>query len=138
MRRRELLGALAVSGFGSTLLSAPEAYAGSYLNRAQLLLSQARSEADFMRPRFGDKELSRIVQRLTQARVEAASRMRVPSEVIQAHPHLLLVFENYERFGEAAVNLQAQRFLVYYQRAQDEERTFRTVLKQLGWQLPSK
>jgi len=138
MNRRAILSTLGGLSFLGPLLATTDALAGSYLNRAQLLLSLARLEADFMRPRFGDKELARIVMRLTQARVEAASRMLVPKEVVQAHPHLLLVFENYERFADAAVNVQAQRFLVHYQRAQDEERTFRTVLKQLGWELPNK
>lgn len=138
MKRRAFLGGTAAGSLLLVLLDARVALAGSYLNRAQLLISQARSEADFLRVRFGDKELSRIVQRLTQARLEAASRMLVPKEVVQAHPHLLLVFENYERFADAAVTLQVHRFLVHYQSARDEERTFRTVLKQLGWELPAK
>jgi hypothetical protein len=62
--------------------------------------------------------------------------MMVPKEVVQAHPHLLLVFENYERAADAAENSQVERFLVFLQRALDEERTFRAVLKQFGWDLP--
>jgi hypothetical protein len=60
----------------------------------------------------------------------------VPKEVVQAHPHLLLTLENYERAADAAVAGEADRFMIYCQRAQDEERTFRAVLKQLGWELP--
>jgi hypothetical protein len=117
---------------------AGSARAGSYLNRAQLLLIQGRSESDFLRARFADEELSRIVLKLARARVDAARTMLVPKEVVQAHPHLLLVFENYERAADAAVARQAERFLVYCQRARDEERTFRAVLKQLGWEVPHK
>ncbi|HEY8946008.1 MAG TPA: hypothetical protein VIM73_17185, partial [Polyangiaceae bacterium] len=82
MNRRAILSTLGGLSFLGPLLATTDALAGSYLNRAQLLLSLARLEADFMRPRFGDKELARIVMRLTQARVEAASRMLVPKEVV--------------------------------------------------------
>jgi hypothetical protein len=112
------------------------ASAGSYLNRAALLLSQAKKECNFLRARFADKELARLIHRMCKVRLEAASEMLVPKEVVQAHPHLLLVFENYERGAEAAVKGEAERFLVYSQRAQDEERTFRAVLRQFGWELP--
>jgi tRNA-2-methylthio-N6-dimethylallyladenosine synthase len=61
---------------------------------------------------------------------------QVPKEVVQAHPHLLLTLENYERAADAAVAGEADRFMIYCQRAQDEERTFRAVLKQFGWELP--
>ena len=136
MTRRRVLALLGLL-FGTTFLAAsPRAIAGSYLNRAQLLLTQGKSEADFLRGRFGDKELARIVLRLAEARGEAASSMLVPPQVVQAHPHLLLVFENYERAADAAVNAQAERFLLHCQRAEDEERTFRAVLKQLGWEVP--
>lgn len=138
MKRRELSAALGAFGLLAVAFSARVAEAGSYLSRAQLLLAQGRTESDFLRQRFGDKELSRIVLRMTKARVEAAGTMMVPKEVVQAHPHLLLVFENYERAADAAVALAPERFLTYSQRAQDEERTFRAVLKQLGWDLPVK
>ena len=64
--------------------------------------------------------------------------MQVPKEVAQAHPHLLLVLENYERAAESAKDGNAQRFLIYQQRARDEEKILRGVLKQLGWSLPDK
>ncbi len=112
------------------------ALAGSYLNRAALLISEGKREGDYLRSRFSDKELARIIHRLATARVEAASAMLVPKEVVQAHPHLLLVFENYERAADAAENVQAEHFLLFLQRANDEERTFRAVLKQLGWEIP--
>ncbi|MGC4091864.1 MAG: hypothetical protein QM756_29070 [Polyangiaceae bacterium] len=129
-------GALrALIGAATTLTAAP-AFAGSYLNRAALLLHEGRKEADYLRAHFADKELARIIHRLATARVEVASAMMVPKEVVQAHPHLLLVFESYERAADAAENGQAERFLVTLQRALDEERTFRVVLKQLGWEVP--
>lgn len=132
-RRALLLGAVVSALLG---LWAVPAWAGTYLNRAALLLSEARREADYLRSRFADKELARIVHRMAQARLESASSMMVPREVAQAHPHLLLVLENYERAADAAVRGQVERFLVYCHRAQDEERTFRAVLRQLGWELP--
>jgi len=112
------------------------AWAGSYLNRAALLVSQAGSDADYLRARVTDRELARVIHKLAVARVEAASAMEVPKEVAIAHPHLLLVLENYERAADAAREGQTQRFVIYQQRARDEERTLRGVLKQLGWALP--
>jgi hypothetical protein len=133
MRRRWFLSA---ATFGAGALLALPALAGSYLNRAALLISEGKREGDYLRSRFSDKELARIIHRLATARVEAASAMLVPKEVVQAHPHLLLVFENYERAADAAENVQAEHFLLFLQRANDEERTFRAVLKQLGWEIP--
>lgn len=135
MKRRELF---ALSLGLATWVFAGRAEAGSYLNRAALLLHQGRREADVLRSQFGDKELARLVHKLSTARLEAAGTMLVPKEVAQAHPHLLLVFENHERAADAAVKGKAERFLVYSQRAQDEERTFRAVLKQHGWELKEK
>jgi hypothetical protein len=132
-RRAVLFGAVG----GALGLWVVPAWAGTYLNRAALLLSEARREADYLRSRFADKELARIVHRMAEARLSSASSMMVPREVAQAHPHLLLVLENYERAADAAVRGEAEQFLVYCHRAQDEERTFRAVLKQLGWELPS-
>lgn len=124
---------------GLLLLAAPlPAFAGSYLNRASFLIKQATQEGDYLRARFADKELALLIHKLAVTRLEAASKMQIPKEVIQAHPHLLLVLENYERSAEAATEGKAERFMVYQQRARDEERTFRGVLKQLGFTLPEK
>jgi hypothetical protein len=112
------------------------ASAGSYLDRAALLVAQATREADYLRSRLGDRELARVVHEMAAARVRAAGTMIVPKEVALAHPHLLLVLENYERAADAAVEGEAQRFLIYQLRARDEERVLRGVLKQLGWSLP--
>ncbi len=132
--RRRLLLALA-SGF-CAVVPARVAWAGSYLNRAALLVTQAGNDADYLRARVTDRELARVIHKLAVAHIDAASAMEVPKEVAQAHPHLLLVLENYERAADAAREGQTQRFVIYQQRARDEERTLRGVLKQLGWALP--
>jgi len=130
IRRRMLLSALAM------LLLTGTAWAGTYLNSAAFLLSQSAKEGDYLRAHIGDKELSDLIHKLASARLEAAKGMLVPKEVVQAHPHLLLVLENYERAADAATRGESQKFLVYQQRARDEERTFRGVLKQFGYALP--
>lgn len=126
---------------GLALFTLPVSWAlpaqgGSYLNRASLLTSQARRESEYLRGRVHDKELAGLVHAVARARLEAASRMQVPKEVVQAHPHLLLLLQNYERSAEAAAEGQTERFLIYQQRARDEENILRGVLKQLGWSLP--
>lgn len=118
------------------LLLVSPAAAGSWLNRAGMLVGQASRESDFLRGRVNDKDLADLVHKVALARLESASRMNVPKEVVMAHPHLLLVLENYERSASSAAEGQAERFLIYQQRARDEERTLRGVLKQLGWALP--
>ena len=118
------------------LLSTTSAHAGSYLNRAALLVVQASRESEYLRGRVNDKDLADLVYRVASARLEAASRMNVPKEVVMAHPHLLLTLENYERSAQAATESKAERFLIYQQRARDEENVLRGVLKQLGWGLP--
>jgi hypothetical protein len=118
------------------LLLTRTASAGTYLNSAALLLSQGSKEGDYLRARLGDKELADLIHKLASARLDAAKGMLVPKEVVQAHPHLLLVLENYERAADAATRGEAEKFLVYQQRARDEERTFRGVLRQFGYALP--
>jgi len=111
-------------------------FAGTYLNRAVVLLSGGAREAAYLRARLGDKELARVTYRLAGARLDAARSMTVPKEVENAHPHLLLVLENYQQAAEAATLGEPDRFTLHMQRALDEERAFKTVLKQLGWVLP--
>ena len=130
-RRRALLGL-----FAASLFVAASAWAGTYLNSATLLLAQASHEGDYLRARINDKELAELIHKLADARLEAAKGMLVPKEVVQAHPHLLLVLENYERAADSATRGEAEKFLVYQQRARDEDRTFRGVLKQFGYALP--
>lgn len=126
---------LALAGL-APLLYAGAAQAGSYLNRAALLVRQASRESEYLRGRVTDKDLAELVHHIAAARLDAASHMNVPKEVVQAHPHLLLTLENYERAAAAAVDGQSERFLVHEQRARDEEVILRGVLKQLGWALP--
>jgi hypothetical protein len=130
--RRKLLGLLVLA----PLFVASGAEAGSYLNRAAMLIGQASRESEYLRGRVGDKDLAELVHSVAVARLNAASRMNVPKEVVQAHPHLLLTLENYERSAHAATEGHAERFLIYQQRARDEEQVLRGVLKQLGWSLP--
>lgn len=137
-RRNTRRGFLALLALLACVLSSPEAWAGSYLDRMSLLLSQANNDSDYLRARLSDKELARVIHSVAEARAKAASTMAVPKEVAQAHPHLLLVLENHERAAEAAEQGDAQRFLVYQQRARDEERVLRGVLKQLGFPLQSR
>jgi len=128
--------ALAAGLFAAALAWSSFVWAGSYLNTSALLLSQALIEAEYLRARINDKELAELVHRLAAARLDAAKAMLVPKEVALAHPHLLLVLENYERAADAATRGGISQFLVYQQRARDEDRTFRGVLKQLGYTLP--
>lgn len=130
--RRVVLGLLA----GWLLVLPQRAWAGTYLNSASLLLTQASFEGDYLRARINDKELADLIHKLADARLGAAKAMLVPKEVVQAHPHLLLVLENYERAADSATRGEAEKFLVYQQRARDEDRTFRGVLKQFGYALP--
>ena len=131
LRRRALLALVPL-----LLVISSSAWAGTYLNSAALLLVQASHEGDYLRARINDKELAELIHRLADSRLEAAKVMLVPKEVVQAHPHLLLVLENYERAADAATRGEANKFLVYQQRARDEDRTFRGVLKQFGFALP--
>ena len=112
------------------------AWGGTYLNRAAVLVAGATREANYLRARVADRELAGVIHRLAQARLSAAQDMTVPKEVVMAHPHLLLVLESYEQATEAATRGDAERFITFYQRALDEERTLRAVLKTLGWVLP--
>lgn len=120
----------------AVLSSSERAFAGTYLNRAVVLLAAAVRETEYLRKRLSDRELAQVVYSMAVARRQAGSAMTVPSEVANAHPHLLLTLENYEQATEGATRGEGERFVIYAQRAVDEERTFRSVLKQHGWTLP--
>jgi hypothetical protein len=111
------------------------AWAGTYLDRAGILVRQARSEADYLEYRLSDHELAQLIHRMTVARLSAARDMPIPKEVIQAHPHLLLMLENCERAADAAETGASQRFVVYQRRARDEEQIFRSIMRQFGFPL---
>lgn len=112
------------------------ALAGSYLNRAALLVDGARADRDMTFPRSDDKELLRVVHRVAAARADAASHMTVPKAVAPAHPHLLLVLENCERAYAAALDGDRDKFVEHLLRARIEDKTFRALLRKLGYSLP--
>jgi hypothetical protein len=60
---------------GGLLLAPGPAWAGTYLNRAVVLLVGALREASYLRARVADRELAGVVHRLAQARLEAAGAM---------------------------------------------------------------
>jgi hypothetical protein len=113
------------------------AWAGSYLDRAALLLDQAHAEGDLLRPRTFDKELVLVVKAMTETRGRVARKMEVPAVVAKAHPHLLLVLENYERAVVAADEGNFKKFAEHLYTAREEERNFRAILKELGYTLPN-
>jgi hypothetical protein len=62
--------------------------------------------------------------------------MEVPAAVVKAHPHLLLVLENYERAVDFANEGNFKKFVEHLNTAREEEQTFRAVLKELRYTLP--
>jgi len=117
-------------------LVAPSAWAGSYLDRASLLLEETRREGDLLQPRMHDKELVMVVQALAEARVRVARKMECPEAVAKAHPHLLLVLANAERAADAAVQGNFKKFMEHLTTARNEDRTFRAILSEMGYTLP--
>jgi hypothetical protein len=131
-RRRGFLGVV----LGCSLLWVLPAFAGSYLNRAAVLLAGAELEAKVLQRRLYDKELARVTHRLALTRVAAGNEMQVPVEVKNAHPHLLLSLESFERAADGAARGDHEDFLVALARAREERRIFVAVLKEAGWDLP--
>ena len=115
---------------------ATPAWAGSYLDRAALLLDEARREGDMLQPRTFDKELVLIVKTLAEARARVGRQMEVPPAVVKAHPHLLLVLESSERAADAAADGNFKKFMEHLMTARDEERTFRALVAELGYTMP--
>jgi hypothetical protein len=111
------------------------AWAGSYLDRASFLVKQARTEMDYIEYRLSNRELAELVHKMAIARLAAARDTIVPKEVVQAHPHLLLMLENCERATEAAETGEPQRFVIYQRRSRDEEQIFRSIMRQFGFPL---
>jgi len=112
------------------------AWAGSYLDRAALLLDEGRKEGDMLQPRTYDKELVMVIKALAEARAKVGRKMEVPAAVAKAHPHLLLVLENYERAASAAEDGNFKKFMEHLTAARDEDRNFRAILRELGYALP--
>lgn len=132
-RRCVLMGLAA----GAVLLPSRVASAGSYLNRAALLLDASSSERTMVMPRSDDEELLEVVHRVAQARLEAAQRMHVPKVIAPAHPHLLLVLENCERGYAAGLAKRRGKLTEHLLRARSEERAFRAMVEKLGYDVPS-
>lgn len=120
----------------AAFMLAPAAWAGSYLDRAALLLDEARKEGDLLQPRTHDKELVLIVRSLAEVRAKVGSKMEVPAAIAKAHPHLLLVLENCERAASAAYDGNFKKFMEHLNTARDEERIFRAIVAELGYTVP--
>lgn len=120
----------------TSLFAISPVWAGSYLDRAALLLDQTRKEGDLLQPRVGDKELVRLVSALASARLEVAQKMEVPAAVGKAHPHLLLVLTNADAAARAASEGDFKKFMEHLTAARNEDRSFRAVLKELGHAVP--
>ncbi|MBI4702036.1 MAG: hypothetical protein HY744_12935 [Deltaproteobacteria bacterium] len=133
MTRRAVLALLAVLLLCAV---ATPAWAGSYLDRASVLLDGARIERDMVRPRSSDQALVDLVYRLAQVRARTARQMSVPQSVAPAHPHLLLVLENCESAYAASLRGDRDKFVEHVQRARAEDATFRALIAQLGYRLP--
>lgn len=137
MRRRGFLGlAAAVAAMGVIGTFATFATAGSYLDRAAILLDGGRKDIDAAKSRTGDKETLLVVKALTEARLKAARKMNVPAAVVDAHPHLMLVLENQDRALDALIAGNTRKYAECLVNATDEERSFRNLIKQLGYSLP--
>lgn len=134
LNRRALGGLLALCAFA---LGERSSWAGSYLDRAALLLNEAVRDHEFLSRRTSDRELARLVSQIAAGRLQAAKDTSVPKEVVLAHPHLLLTLEHYERSAAAAASGETGRYRELVRLAQSEEQLFRGVLHQLGWTLPS-
>lgn len=112
------------------------ARAGSYMDRAWLLIAEGSRANDFLAKRLYDRELARLVGLAAEGRLQAAKDTQVPEEVVLAHPHLLLMLEHYERAASAAALGELGRYADHSRAGRDEEELFRSVLRQLGWSLP--
>lgn len=137
MRRRAALAALlAVTASSSLTLSTREAYAGSYLDRSDLLLQGSRKDASALRSKMTDKELARVIHAVADARQSAASQMDVPAIVAKAHPHLLLALSKIERAAKSAIEGNYATVLEHLESSKREETIFRSMLKEAGHPLP--
>jgi hypothetical protein len=132
--RRALLAA-ALCAAVSAVTS--DAWAGSYLDRASMLIEGSVRDARMLRARLTDKELARVVQIVAEARSRAASKMDVPAVVAKAHPHLLLTLSRVERAATAAMGGDLKVAFEHLEGARREETIFRAMLKEAGHPLPA-
>ncbi len=131
MKRCVMLMVLAAMVLFST-----SAVAGPYLNTSAMLLHENAFASRWVRANLGDKQLAANAHKMAQARVDVASKMNVPPEVREAHPHLLLTLAAMERAMEAAAQGQVSNFIRQMQSSTGEAKTFKAVLKSLGFALP--
>ena len=129
-----ILAAVAM-GVVITLVSS-SAFAGPYLNTAAMLLHESANAGRWVRLNLGDKELASNAYKMARARTDTASKMNVPAEVRQAHPHLLLSMSAMESAMQAAVDGKPSEFIRLLQTSSGEATTFRAVLQTLGFALP--
>jgi hypothetical protein len=113
------------------------AWAGPYLNTSTMLLHESSNTGRWIRSNLGDKELARNAHKMAQARLDVASKMNVPTEVREAHPHLLLSLAAMERAMQAAIDGQVSDFIRQIQTSSGEAKTFQSVLQTLGFALPN-
>ncbi len=132
LRRQVLSGLLGLAG----LAWGEPAFAGSYLDRAALLLEGSRKDGAALRGKLTDRELARVIQIVAEARLTAASKMDVPAAVAKAHPHLLLSLTKLERAANAAKDEGYRSAVEHLDAAMREDAVFRGVLKELGHPLP--
>ena len=122
--------------FAIASLFALPAWAGPYLNTSTMLLNESAVAGRWVRANLGDKDLARNAHKMAQARLDVASKMVVPEEVREAHPHLLLALAAMERAMEAATQGEVSNFVRQLQTSSGEAKTFKAVLKGLGFSLP--
>ena len=120
-----------------TTFAPREAHAGSYLDRAALLLHGSKRDSDVLRAHLTDKELATVVQAIADTRVRTASRMEVPATIAKAHPHLLLALEHAERAATAAVAGDIKVAFEKLEAARRESEAFRALCKEMGFALPA-
>lgn len=133
MNRRDFLG---VAAAAALLLAARGASAGSYLDRAALLLDGVKKELEMVKTRTGDKELLLVLKALAEARLKSARKMHVPAKVVDAHPHLMLVLENHDRAIDALTTGNTKKYAECVINVVSEEKTFRNLIKEAGYSLP--
>lgn len=135
MKRRAFMAVMLSSAAATTLLWTPVAWAGSYLDRAALLLDEAQKEGDLLKARSTDKEIVALIAALAETRLDAGRHMEVPVAIAKAHPHFLLVLEHSERAADAASKGDLKKLLTHLTSARDEEAIFRAVVAELGYTL---
>jgi hypothetical protein len=134
-RACKVLLAIAILSLATAISSS--AWAGPYLNTSTMLLHENANTGRWIRSNLGDKELARNAHKMAQARLDVASKMNVPAEVREAHPHMLLSLAAMERAMQAAIDGQVSDFLRQIQTSSGEAKTFQSVLQTLGFALPN-